>query len=81
MREVGSGADKSDEYQQNATRRPLRPSPPLVSWQGREVVAEELIAVLEKIPKIHAQMTVSLLNEKWDYQGESGAGEPDPRET
>lgn len=48
--------------------------------QGREAVAEELIAVLEKVPLDHAQMTVSLLNEKWESPGDLEAGQPNAHE-
>eukprot|EP00903_Cladosiphon_okamuranus_P019561 g17991.t1 len=48
--------------------------------QGREDVAEELIAVLQKVPNDHLAMTVSLLNEKWESPGDAEAEEPPSRE-
>ena len=49
--------------------------------QGRETVSEELIAVLENVPRDHLQMTVLLLNEKWESRGDVEAGEPDIRDS
>lgn len=49
--------------------------------QGRELVAEELIAVLSEVPRDHNQLTVSLLNEKWHAVGDVETGTPDPSET
>lgn len=43
-------------------------------------MAEDLIAVLEKVPLDHAQMTVSLLNEKWESPGDLEAGQPNAHE-
>lgn len=48
--------------------------------QGREDVAEALIAVLQKVPNDHLAMTVSLLNDKWDSPGDAEAEEPPSRE-
>lgn len=48
--------------------------------QGREVVAEELIEVLDRVPQDHLALTVSLLNEKWDATGDADADDPGPRE-
>ncbi|CAM9790952.1 unnamed protein product [Scytosiphon promiscuus] len=68
---------------------PLRDRPKVVEplkvaqeiMQGREVVAEDLIEVLERVPQDHLALTVSLLNEKWNSPGDAEAGEPDPRES
>eukprot|EP00904_Undaria_pinnatifida_P014256 jgi/Undpi1/9961/HiC_scaffold_28.g12415.m1 len=47
----------------------------------REVLAQEFIAVLERVPQDHLRMTVSLLNEKWVSPGDVGGEEPDARES
>ena len=49
--------------------------------QEREVLAEEFIAVLERVPQDHVRMTVSLLNEKWESPGDVGGEKPDARES
>lgn len=53
---------------------------PRCGGQGREDVAEALIAVLQKVPNDHLAMTVSLLNEKWDSPGDAEAEGPPSRE-
>lgn len=49
--------------------------------QERELLAEEFIEVLERVPQDHVRMTVSLLNEKWESPGDIGGEKPDARES
>lgn len=44
-------------------------------------MANELAEVLDAVPRDHARMTVSLLNEKWKSVGDAGSSGPDTRET